>query len=75
LLASFASGPGKFIYDDSFAPAAFFSFHGVRSAGVIGLLILIPGYQRADLKIENTAPCGSAITDMRPTPSMVIGGI
>src|SRR5580700_8391603 len=31
-------------------------------------------YPRDDLKIENAAPCGSAITDMRPTPSMVIGG-
>ena len=30
--------------------------------------------QRADLKIENTAPCGSAITDMRPTPAMLTGG-
>src|SRR5208282_6218368 len=30
--------------------------------------------QRADLKIANTAPCASAITDMRPTPSIVIGG-
>ena len=28
---------------------------------------------RADLKIANTAPCGSAITDVRPTPSIVIG--
>src|ERR1022692_3429521 len=28
----------------------------------------------ADLKIENTAPCGSAITDIRPTPSILIGG-
>jgi hypothetical protein len=31
-------------------------------------------YSRADLKIANTAPCGSATTDMRPTPSMVVGG-
>ncbi len=29
---------------------------------------------RADLKIANTAPCGSAMIDMRPTPSTVIGG-
>ena len=28
----------------------------------------------ADLKIAKTAPCGSAMTDMRPTPSTVIGG-
>ena len=31
-------------------------------------------YRVSDRKIANTAPCGSAITLILPTPAMLIGG-
>jgi len=43
-----------------------------ESSKLLSITVGTPDY-RADLKIANTAPCGSAITARRPTPSIVIG--
>ena len=42
------------------------------SSGVV-CAATTPQLRGDSLKIADTAPCGSAITAMRPTPSMLIG--